>query len=31
MKAAFYAGDRTITLGECSPVTPRLGQVQIEV
>ena len=31
MKAAFYAGGRTITLGECSPVTPGPGQVQIEV
>lgn len=31
MKAAFYAGDRTITLGESVPVDPQTGQVQIQV
>ena len=31
MKAAFYAGDRTITLGECVPVEPQAGQVQIQI
>ena len=31
MKAAFYAGDRTITLGACTPVDPRPGQVRIQV
>ncbi len=31
MKAAFYAGDRTITLGACTPVDPGPGQVRIHV
>ncbi len=31
MKAAFYEGERTIRVGECTPVHPRAGQVQIHV
>jgi 2-desacetyl-2-hydroxyethyl bacteriochlorophyllide A dehydrogenase len=31
MKAAFYAGNRTITVGECRPVRPGPGEVQIRV
>ena len=31
MKAAFYAGDHTITLGACTPVDPAPGQVRIQV
>ena len=31
MKAAFYAGNRTIQLGECRPVEPGPGEVQIRV
>ena len=31
MKAAFYAGNRTINLGECRPVEPGAGQVQIQI
>jgi (R,R)-butanediol dehydrogenase / meso-butanediol dehydrogenase / diacetyl reductase len=31
MKAAFYAGNRTIQLGECRPLDPGPGQVQIRV
>jgi 2-desacetyl-2-hydroxyethyl bacteriochlorophyllide A dehydrogenase len=31
MKAAFYAGDRTIALGECVPAQPQVGQVQIQI
>jgi len=31
MKAAFYAGNRTIQLGECRPVEPGPGEVQIHV
>ena len=31
MQAAFYAGDRTITQGDCTPVDPGPEQVQIRV
>lgn len=31
MKAAFYEGHRTIRVGECAPVAPGPGQVQIHV
>ena len=31
MKAAFYNGDQTITVGECTPVAPGKGEVQIKV
>lgn len=31
MKAAFYAGNRTIDLGESDPVAPGAGEVRIEV
>jgi (R,R)-butanediol dehydrogenase / meso-butanediol dehydrogenase / diacetyl reductase len=31
MKAAFYEGNRTIRTGECVPVTPAKGQVQLQV
>jgi 2-desacetyl-2-hydroxyethyl bacteriochlorophyllide A dehydrogenase len=31
MKAAFYAGNRTVKLGECTPLDPGIGQVQIRV
>lgn len=31
MKAIFYEGERQITIGECIPVEPKEGQVQIKV
>lgn len=31
MPAAFYNGNRTITLGESEPVPPQAGQVQLKV
>lgn len=31
MKAAFYAGDSTITLGACTPIDPAPGQVRIQI
>jgi (R,R)-butanediol dehydrogenase/meso-butanediol dehydrogenase/diacetyl reductase len=31
MKAAYYEGHETIRIGECVPVAPGAGQVQIEV
>lgn len=31
MKAAFYEGNETITIGECVPVAPAAGEVQIRV
>jgi (R,R)-butanediol dehydrogenase/meso-butanediol dehydrogenase/diacetyl reductase len=31
MKAAFYEGNEKITVGECKPVAPESGQVQIRV
>ncbi len=31
MRAAFYEGNQTIRVGECSPVAPAAGQVQIGV
>jgi len=31
MQAAFYNGDRAISLGDCSPVVPQAGEVQIRV
>jgi len=31
MRAAFYEGNRTIRLGDCTPVRPAAGQVQVEV
>lgn len=31
MKAAFYAGNQTITSGTCTPVSPKTGEVQIKV
>jgi 2-desacetyl-2-hydroxyethyl bacteriochlorophyllide A dehydrogenase len=31
MKAVFYEGDRQITVGECAPVEPQAGEVQIKV
>ncbi len=31
MKAAFYEGGRRITIGDCSPVAPAAGQVQLKV
>lgn len=31
MRAAFYAGQKTIRVGECAPVAPLSGQVQIRV
>jgi len=31
MKAAFYAGNQTITLGACDPVLPKRDEVQIKV
>lgn len=31
MRAAFYAGQKTIRVGECAPVAPAPGQVQVRV
>lgn len=31
MKASFYLGNETITTGDCTPVAPQPGQVQIRV
>jgi len=31
MKAAFYHGDETVTVGECTPVPPQAGQVQLKI
>ena len=31
MKAAFYNGNQTITVGECTPVSPEAGQVQLKI
>ncbi|MFN3325649.1 MAG: zinc-binding dehydrogenase [Bryobacteraceae bacterium] len=31
MRAAFYEGHRTIRIGDCHPVPPGAGQVQIQV
>ena len=31
MKAAFYEGNETIRIGECTPVAPAEGEVQIRV
>ena len=31
MRAAFYEGNRGIRVGDCTPVPPALGQVQIQV
>jgi 2-desacetyl-2-hydroxyethyl bacteriochlorophyllide A dehydrogenase len=31
MKAAFYHGNKTISVGECTPVTPQPGQVQLKI
>jgi len=31
MRAAYYEGNRTITIGEGRPVAPAPGQVQIQV
>jgi len=31
LKAAFYQGNRTVSVGECRPVEPGPGQVQIRV
>jgi 2-desacetyl-2-hydroxyethyl bacteriochlorophyllide A dehydrogenase len=31
MKAAFYQGDRTVSVGRCTPVDPGPGEVQIRV
>jgi len=31
MKAAFYQGDRHIAIGDCEPVPPRVGEVQLQV
>jgi len=31
MKATFYEGNKTIRVGECQPVAPKAGEVQIAV
>jgi (R,R)-butanediol dehydrogenase/meso-butanediol dehydrogenase/diacetyl reductase len=31
MKAAFYQGSKTITVGECTPVASQAGQVQLKI
>jgi 2-desacetyl-2-hydroxyethyl bacteriochlorophyllide A dehydrogenase len=31
MQAAFYEGNKTIQVGECTPVPPEEGQIQIKV
>jgi 2-desacetyl-2-hydroxyethyl bacteriochlorophyllide A dehydrogenase len=31
MKAAFYQGQKTIRIGDCTPVEPAAGQVQLRV
>ena len=31
MKAAFYQGNRSVTVGECTPLEPGPGEVQIRV
>lgn len=31
MKAAFYKGHQTIHIGDCTPLEPQAGQVQIQV
>ena len=31
MKAAFYEGNRTVSVGECTPVAPGPGEVQIRI
>jgi 2-desacetyl-2-hydroxyethyl bacteriochlorophyllide A dehydrogenase len=31
MQAVFYEGNRTIRVGECTPVPPQKGQVQLKV
>ena len=31
MKAAFYHGNKTISVGECTPVPPQAGQVQLKI
>ena len=31
MQAAFYEGNKTITIGTCTPVEPEPGQVQLKV
>ncbi len=31
MKAAFYEGNRTVSIGNCVPVDPQLGEVRIKV
>lgn len=31
MKAAFYEGDRRISIGACEPVEPEAGEVQLKV
>src|SRR5215813_722809 len=31
MKAAFYEGNKKITIGDCKPLAPAKGQVQIKV
>ena len=31
LKAAFYEGNRTVSVGECTPVDPGPGEVQIQI
>ncbi|MEM7343345.1 MAG: alcohol dehydrogenase catalytic domain-containing protein [Chloroflexota bacterium] len=31
MKAAFYEGNRQIRVGECTPIAPQAGEVQLKV
>ena len=31
MQAAFYQGNKTITVGECTPVAPQAGQVELKI
>ena len=31
MQAAFYQGNKTITVGECTQVAPQAGQVQLKI
>src|SRR5690242_1263572 len=31
VKAVFYAGNQTISAGDCTPVPPKTGEVQLKV
>ncbi len=31
MKAAYYAGDKKIDVGECVPLPPKNGEVQVKI